>query len=116
MQNILSSSLLSKNLKITLYKTIILPVVLYGCETWSFTVKEEVRVRVFENRVLRETRLQGSGETYINRSLIYSTTHPIYCSGDQIEKIEMGRACSTYGGSERRIQGLCVGNPREIYH
>jgi len=97
-----------KNLKIKLYKTIILPVVLYGCETWLLTVKEELRVRVFENRVLRGTRLQGSEETYIKRGLIYSAAHPIYSAGDQIEKIEMGGACSTYGGSERRIQGLCV--------
>jgi hypothetical protein len=47
------SRLLSKNLKIRIYKTIILPVVLYGCETWSLTLKEEHRLRVFENRVLR---------------------------------------------------------------
>jgi hypothetical protein len=45
--------LLSKNLKIRIYKTIILPVVLYGCETWSLTLREEHRLRVFENRVLR---------------------------------------------------------------
>ena len=53
MQNRLSSSLLSKNLKIKIYITIILPVVLYGCETWSLTLKEERRLSVFENRVLR---------------------------------------------------------------
>ena len=52
-QNLLSSSLLSKNLKIKIYRTIILPVVLYGCETWSLTLREEHRLRVFENRVLR---------------------------------------------------------------
>jgi hypothetical protein len=52
-QNLLSSSLISKNLKIKIYKTVILPVVLYGCETWSLTLKEEHRLRVFENRVLR---------------------------------------------------------------
>jgi hypothetical protein len=53
MQNLLSSRLLSKNLKIGMYKTIILPVVLYGCETWCLTLREEHRLRVFENRVLR---------------------------------------------------------------
>ena len=52
MQNLLPSSLLPKNLKIKLYGTIILPVVLYGCETWSLTLREERRLRVFENRVL----------------------------------------------------------------
>ena len=53
MQNLLSSSLLSKTLKIKIYRTIILPVVLHGCETWSLTLREERRLRVFENRVLR---------------------------------------------------------------
>ena len=54
-QSLLSSRLLSKNLKIKIrvYRTIILPVVLYGCETWSLTLREERRLRVFENRVLR---------------------------------------------------------------
>jgi hypothetical protein len=51
----LSSRLLSKNLKIRIYKTTILPVVLYGCETWSLALREEHRLRVFENRVLRST-------------------------------------------------------------
>ena len=53
MQNILSSSLLSKNLKIKINRTIILPLVLYGCETWSLTLRKERRLRVFQNRVLR---------------------------------------------------------------
>jgi hypothetical protein len=44
-QNLLSSRLLSKNVKIRIYKTIILPVVLYGCETWSLTLREEHRLR-----------------------------------------------------------------------
>jgi hypothetical protein len=52
-QNLLSSRLLSKNFKIRIYRSIILPVVLYGCETWSLILKEECRLRVFENRVLR---------------------------------------------------------------
>ena len=53
MQNILSSRLLSKTLKIKIYRIIILPVVLYGCETWSLTLREERKLRVFENIVLR---------------------------------------------------------------
>ena len=52
-QNILCSRLLTKNLKVKIYRNIILPVVLYGCETWSLTMREEHRLRVFENRVLR---------------------------------------------------------------
>jgi hypothetical protein len=53
MQNILSSSVPPKNLKIETYSTIILSVVFYGCETWSLTLRKERRLRVFENRVLR---------------------------------------------------------------
>jgi hypothetical protein len=49
----LSSRLISKNLKIKIYETVILPVVLYGCETWFLTLREEHRLRVFENTVLR---------------------------------------------------------------
>jgi hypothetical protein len=52
-QYLLCSSLLSKNMKINIHKIIILPVVLYGSETWSLTLREECRLRVFENRVLR---------------------------------------------------------------
>jgi hypothetical protein len=52
-QNLLSSSFLTKNLKIKIYRTLILPVVLYGCETWSLTLRKERKLRVFENKVLR---------------------------------------------------------------
>jgi len=52
-QNLLSSNLLSKNIKIKIHRTIILPIVLYVCETWSLTLWEERRLRVLENRVLR---------------------------------------------------------------
>ena len=73
-QNVLSSSLLSKNLKTKIHRTIILPVVLYGCETWSLTLREERRLRVYENRVLRRIfgtkrdEVTGNGENYIMRS------------------------------------------------
>jgi hypothetical protein len=49
----LSSRLLSRNVKVKIYKTIILPVVLYGCEAWSLALGEEHGLRVFENRVVR---------------------------------------------------------------
>jgi hypothetical protein len=52
-KKLLSSRVLSKNLKIIIYKTIIFPVVLYGCGTWSMTLREEHSLGVFENRVLR---------------------------------------------------------------
>ena len=53
LQNLLSSSLLSKNIKIKIHRTIILPIVMYQCETWLLTFREERRLRVFENRVQR---------------------------------------------------------------
>ena len=54
LEKILLSGLLSKKLKVKTYKTIILLVVLYGCETWSLTLREEHRLRVFKNKVLRK--------------------------------------------------------------
>ena len=83
MQNLLSSSLLSTDLKIKIYRTIILSVVLCGCETWSLTLREERRLSVFENRVLRRVfgpkrdEITGNGENYIMRSLMICTPHPI---------------------------------------
>ena len=53
MQNLLSSGLLPKNIKIKIYRNIILSFFLYGCETWSLVLREERRLRVFENRMLR---------------------------------------------------------------
>jgi len=65
-QNLLSSSLVSKNLKIKTYRTIILPVVLYGCETWLLTLWDELRLRVFENWVLR--RIFGPKRDEVTRA------------------------------------------------
>jgi len=64
-QNIISASLLSKNKKIKIYRTIILSIVLYGCKTWSLTLMEGDRFRVFENRVLR--RIFGPKRDEIRR-------------------------------------------------
>ena len=81
MQNILSSSLLSKNIKPTIYRTIILSVVLYECETWSLTLREECRLRMFENRVLRRIfgpkREEVTGEW---RKLHNEELSDLYCS------------------------------------
>ena len=82
-QYLLSSSLLSKNLKIKVYRTIILTSFLTGCETWSLILREEPRLRVFESRVLRRIfgpkrdEVTGSGENYVMRSLMICTAHPI---------------------------------------
>jgi len=71
--------------KIKIYKTIILPVVSYGCETWSLRLREERRLRVFENGVLRGMcgpkgdEVTRSGENYKMRTLIICTAHPTLC-------------------------------------
>jgi len=80
---LLSSSLLSKNIKIKIYRTIILPVVLYGCDIWSFTMREERRLRMFENRVLRKIfgpnrdEVRGEWRKLFNEELndLYSSTN-----------------------------------------
>ena len=83
-KNLLSSSLLSNNLKIKIYVTLIVPVVLYECETWSFKLGEKSRLRVFENRALRRIfgpkGDEGTGEwkNYIMKSLMICTAHPVF--------------------------------------
>jgi hypothetical protein len=76
-------------LKVKIYKTIILPVVLYGCQTWSVTLREEHRLRVFENRVLRRIfgpkRDEATGEW---RKLHIGELHNLYSSPDIIRQIK----------------------------
>jgi hypothetical protein len=88
----LSSRLLSKNIKVRIYKTIILPVVLYGCETWSLTLREEHRMRVFENRVLR--RIFGPKRDEVTggwRKLPNEELHNLYSSPSIIRVIKSRR-------------------------
>jgi hypothetical protein len=72
--------LISKNLKIKIYKTVILPVVLYGCETWSLTLREEHRLRVFDNRVLRRIFGPKREEDGSWRKLHNDELHNLYSS------------------------------------
>ncbi|KAJ4439352.1 hypothetical protein ANN_07474 [Periplaneta americana] len=91
-EKLLSSSPLSKNLKVRIYKTVILPVVLYGCETWTLTLREEHRLRVFENKVLRKIfgakRDEVTGEW---RKLHNTELHALYSSPDIIRHIKSRR-------------------------
>jgi hypothetical protein len=109
-QNLLSSSLVSKNIKIKIYRNIILWVVLYGCETWSLTLREKCRLSVFENTVLRRIfgpkREEVTGEW---RRLHKEKLHALYSSnkyysGDRLENTERGGAYSTSWGEEKCIQ------------
>ena len=93
--------MLSKILKIKIYRTIILPVVLYGCETWALTLREERKLRVFQNMVLR--RIFGPRRDEVTGEwgrLHKEELNDLYSSpkaGDKIEKNEMGWACGAYG-------------------
>ena len=80
-QNLLSSRLPSKNLKIKIYRNKILLVELYGCETWSLTLREECRLRVSENRVLRRIFGPRSDEvTGEGRNTHNEEQNDLYCS------------------------------------
>jgi hypothetical protein len=82
-----------------LYKTIILPVVLYGCETWSLALREEHRLQVFDNRVLRGIFGQKGGWKKLHNEEL----HKWYSSPSIIRRVEMGRACSRHGTEEEGI-------------
>ncbi|KAJ4448569.1 hypothetical protein ANN_10587 [Periplaneta americana] len=83
---------LLKNLKVRIYKTVILPVVLYGCKTWTLTLREEQRLRVFENKVLR--KIFGSKKDEVTgewRKLHNTELHTLYSSPDIIRNIKSRR-------------------------
>ena len=115
-QNLLSSSLLSKNLKNKIYRNIILPVVLYGCETWSLTKREEHRLRLFENRVLR--RVFGSKRAEVTwewRKLHNKELNDLYSSPNIVRVIKsrrMRRAGNVALVGERKgVYRVLVGKP-----
>jgi hypothetical protein len=93
-----------KNLKVKIYKTVILPVVLYGCETCSLTLGEEQRLRVFENRVLRKIFEPKREENASWRKLHNDELQRMYSS--PIREDEVGGTCGTHGGGERCLQGF----------
>jgi hypothetical protein len=84
--------LLSKNVKIKIYKTIVLPVVLYGCETWSLTLREEYRLRVLERRDLRRIfRSKRNEVTGGWRKLHNEELHNMYSSPNIIRMVKLKR-------------------------
>jgi hypothetical protein len=102
--------LLFKNIKIRIYKSITLPVVLYGCETWSSTLREEHRLRVFENRVLR--RIFGPKRDEVTggwRKLHNEELHNLYSSRNIIRMIKSRRM--RWAGHVARVgrSGMHVG-------
>jgi sorting nexin-29 len=87
-QNLLSSWLISKNLKIKMYKTVILLIVLYGCETWFLTLGEEHKLRVFEKRVLRKIFGHKREEDGSWRELHNDGLHSLYSSPNIVRVIK----------------------------
>jgi hypothetical protein len=112
-QNLLSSRLLSKNIKVRIYKTIILPVVLYGCETWSLTLREAHRLRVFENRVLRIFGLKTDEVKCWRR--LHNELRNLYSSPNIIRMIKSRRMIWARHvarmGARRNAYRIFVGNP-----
>jgi hypothetical protein len=114
--SLLSSCLLCGNVRVKIYKTIILPVVLCGCETWSVTLREEHRLRVFENRVLRgifgPKRDEVTGEW---RKLHSGELHNLYSSPDIIRRIKSRRmrwaGHVARMGEGRNVYRVLVGKP-----
>ncbi|KAJ4445737.1 hypothetical protein ANN_12422 [Periplaneta americana] len=116
-EKFLSSSLLSKNLKVRIYKTVILPIVLYGCKTWTLTLREEQRLRVFENKVLRKIfgakRDEVTGEW---RKLHNGELHALYSSPDTVIRNIKSRRLRWTGhvarmGESRNGYIVLVGRP-----
>jgi hypothetical protein len=101
--------LLSKNVKIKIYRTIILPVVLYGCEAWSLTMEVESRLRVFENRVLKRIfwpkREKVTGEW---RKLHNKELNDLYSSPKIVRVIKLRRM--RWAG-----QVACMGDSKGVY-
>jgi hypothetical protein len=108
--------LLSKNTKVRAYRTIILPVVLYGCGTWPLALREEQRLKMFENRVLRRIfgpkRGEATGEW---RRLHNEKLHDLYSSLDIIRLIKSRRMRWTRHvarmGEKRGAYRILVGRP-----
>ena len=112
----MSSRLLSKNLKIQIYRTIILPVVLYGCEAWSLTLREERKLRVFENmvlwRIFGPRRDEVTGEW---RRLLKEELNDLY-SSPNIVRVIKSRRMRWAGhvarmGEERGVHRVLDGKP-----
>jgi len=112
----LSSRLLSKNLKTKIYRTIILPVVLYGCEAWSLTLREERKLTVFENTMLR--RIFGPRRDKVTgewRRLHNEELNDLYSSPNIVQVIKSrrmgwaGHVART--GEERGVNRVLVGKP-----
>jgi hypothetical protein len=115
-KNLSSSRLISKNLKIKINKIVILPFMLYGCETWSLTLREEHRLRVFENRVLRRIFGPQREEDGPWRKMHNDELHSLYTSPNIVRVIK-SRRMRWAGhvariGEGRGVYRVLVGRPK----
>jgi hypothetical protein len=114
-QNRLSFCLISKNLKTKIYKTVILPFVLYGCETWSLTLRVELRLRVSENRMLRTIFGPKREEDVSWRKLHNDELHNLYSSPNIVRVIKSKRMIwaghVARMGEGRVVYRVLVGRP-----
>jgi hypothetical protein len=114
-QILLSSRLIYKKLKIKIYKTVILTIVLYVCKTWSLTLKEEHRLRVFENRVLRKIFGSKRQEDVSWRKLHNDELHNLYSSPNIVRVIKSRRMRwakhVALMGEGRGVYRVLVGRP-----
>jgi hypothetical protein len=107
--SILSSRLLYRNVKVKMYKTLILPFVLYWCGTWSLTLREEDRLRVFENRVLRRVFGPQRDELMAEWRMLHSgELHNLYSFPNIIRQIKSRRM--RWAGHM-----VCMGEGRKAY-
>jgi len=120
-QNLFSSSFLSKHTKIKTHRIIILPVALYGCETWSLTLREKSRLRVYENRMLR--RIFGSKRDELAeewKTLNSEELNDLHTSPNIILVIKSRRRIWAWHvarmGKGELHRGFWWGNPRESDH
>jgi hypothetical protein len=117
-QNLLSSHLISKNLKIKIYRSVTLPVVLYGCETWSLTMREEQGLGVFENRVLRRIFGPKREEDGSWKKLHNDELHNLYSSPNIVRVIKSRKMrweghVTRMGDGKNCSQGFCGEARRE---
>jgi hypothetical protein len=115
-QSLLSSRLLSTNVKVKIQKTVILPAVLYGCETWSLTLRGKHRLRVFQNRdlrgIFRPKRDEVTGEW---RKLHNEELHNMYSFPEISRKVKSMRmrwaGHVAHMGEDRNVYKVLVGKP-----
>jgi hypothetical protein len=111
----------SRNVRVKFYKIIILPVALFGCETWSITLRKEHRLRVFENRVLRRIFVLNRDEvTREWRKLYNGEIHNFYSSPNIIRQIKSGKVRwagpVARTGREKKVYRVLWESPEERNH